>query len=335
MSEFDPSSRPKIADSIVDLIGGTPIVRLGRLGRENNIVGNVLLKLESMEPCSSVKDRIAKSMIEEAEARGDIKPGETVLIEPTSGNTGIGLAMVGAAKGYEVVLVMPATMSIERRVMLKALGAKLVLTPGDKGMKGAIAKANELKASYGDKAIILQQFNNPDNPKVHRETTGPEIWYQTDGNVDILVSGVGTGGTITGTSQFLRSKNPSLHVVAVEPAESAVLSGEAPGPHKIQGIGAGFIPANCDTSLISEIVKVPSELAISTSRNLAAKEGVFVGISSGAAVAAAIQVASKEENRGKNIVVIIPSFGERYLSTALFADLHAEALNQTPEPVQL
>eukprot|EP00349_Pseudokeronopsis_sp_Brazil_P005397 CAMPEP_0202963440 /NCGR_PEP_ID=MMETSP1396-20130829/7428_1 /ASSEMBLY_ACC=CAM_ASM_000872 /TAXON_ID= /ORGANISM="Pseudokeronopsis sp., Strain Brazil" /LENGTH=339 /DNA_ID=CAMNT_0049684645 /DNA_START=59 /DNA_END=1078 /DNA_ORIENTATION=+ len=337
----NPLSRPLIADSIVDIIGATPCVRLGRLAQENNVVANIILKLESMEPCSSVKDRIAKSMIEEAEKRGDINPETTYLIEPTSGNTGIGMAMVAAAKGYECVLVMPSTMSMERRVMLRALGARLVLTPGEKGMKGAIAKAAELlRASQesenpGKRAFTLQQFENPDNPKVHRETTGPELWYQTEGKLDILVGGVGTGGTITGTSQFLKSVNPDLQVVAVEPQESAVLSGEAPGPHKIQGIGAGFIPKNCDTSVINEVVKVPSELAISTSRAVASKEGVFVGTSSGAALAAAIQVGQRPENAGKNIVVIIPSFGERYLSSALFSDLFQEVSQQVPEQVNL
>jgi len=302
-------------------------------GKENGVIANIILKLESMEPCSSVKDRIGKSMIEEAELRGDIIPGETVLVEPTSGNTGIGLAMVAAAKGYQIILVMPNTMSLERRVMLKALGAKLVLTPGDKGIKGTIRKAEEIVAGLGSRGFMLQQFNNTDNPKVHRETTGPEIWAQTEGKVDIFVSGVGTGGTITGVTQFLRTVNPQLKVAAVEPAESPVLSGGAPGPHKIQGIGAGFVPNNCHLDLIDQIIKVNAEKAMLTARALATKEGIFIGISSGAAVAAAIELGRLEENRDKNIVVIIPSFGERYLSTPLFADLHAEAVSQQAEEV--
>jgi len=331
MSQFKYQATPKIADNIVEVIGNTPCVRLGRLAKESNVVANIIMKLESMEPCSSVKDRIAKSMILEAEARGDITPGVTTLVEPTSGNTGIGLAMVAAARGYELIVVMPSTLSLERRVMLKALGARLVLTPGEKGMSCSIKKAQEILDGLKGKGYMLNQFNNTDNPKVHRETTGPEIWEQTEGKIDILVGGVGTGGTITGCTQFLRTKNPALQLVAVEPTESPVLSGGNPGPHKIQGIGAGFIPQNCDTSLISEIVKIDSNTAIQTSRNLATKEGVFAGISSGASVAAAIEVGCRPENAGKTIVCIIPSFGERYLSTALFADLHVEAVNQAPE----
>lgn len=303
-----------IAQSITDLVGNTPLVRLNKIGA--GLKAGLIAKLECFNPMSSVKDRIALNMIEDAEEAGKITP-KTVLVEPTSGNTGIGLAFVAAAKGIKLVLTMPDTMSIERRKLLAALGAELVLTPGTGGMKGAIDKATELRDANPN-YLLLQQFENPANPEIHRETTASEIWDDTSGQIDILVCGVGTGGTLTGVTEAIRQRKPSLHVVAVEPADSPVLSGGKPGPHKIQGIGAGFIPKILKTDLIDEIIQVQSDDAIQMSRRLAKEEGILGGISSGAALHAAVQVASRSENAGKMVVVILPDSGERYLSTTLY-----------------
>lgn len=304
--------------SITDLIGGTPLMELSNYEKENNLEATIVAKLEYFNPAGSVKDRIAKAMVEDAEQKGILKPGATI-IEPTSGNTGIGLASVASAKGYKVILTMPETMSIERRNLLKAYGAQLVLTEGAKGMKGAIAKADELKAEIED-SVILGQFVNPANPAVHRATTGPEIWKDTDGKVDIFVAGVGTGGTITGTGEYLKSQNPDVKIVAVEPETSPVLSKGTPGPHKIQGIGAGFVPDTLNTDVYDEVITVKNEDAFATGNKIAKAEGVLVGISSGAAVWAATQLAKRPENKGKTIVALLPDTGERYLSTPLFED---------------
>ena len=312
--------RGRIYSSITDTIGDTPLVRLDKIAKEKGVVANILAKLEFFNPIASVKDRIGVAMIESLETQGKISPGKTVLIEPTSGNTGIALAFAAAAKGYRLILTMPETMSVERRKMLALLGAELVLTEGAKGMKGAIAKAEELAATLPD-AIIPQQFENPANPEIHRKTTAEEIWNDTDGNVDIFVAGIGTGGTITGVGQVLKSRKPDIRVVAVEPTDSPILSGGTPGPHKIQGIGAGFAPKILDTSIYDEVVTVSNDDAFQQARLVARLEGVPVGISSGAALTAAIEVGRRPENAGKNIVVIIPSFAERYLSTALFEGL--------------
>jgi len=311
--------RGKIYDSILDTVGATPLVRLDRLAKDNGCKGTIVGKCEFFNPLASVKDRIGLAMIDAAEADGTLKPGATI-IEPTSGNTGIALAFVCAAKGYRLILTMPETMSLERRKMLYLLGAEIELTPGAKGMKGAVDKANAL-AEEIDGAVVLQQFNNPANPAIHKSTTAEEIWKDTGGKVDAVISGVGTGGTLTGIAAVLKERNPDIKIIAVEPEDSPVLSGGVPGPHKIQGIGAGFVPGVLDADLVDEVLKIGNETAFATARAVAKTEGMPVGISSGAALAAAIEVAQRDEMAGKTVIAILPSFAERYLSTALFEGL--------------